>query len=100
MICFIHLTLTNTSLSKQTFLSLIGPTPCATQIICLNYRNKKSVEGGPYLRYNDAPINKWYYQNDDLSIYSSGSGKLLFQCLGYLFLEVVRKGGFMGGLCV
>ena len=45
-----------------------------------------SVEGGPYLRYNDAPINKWYYQNEDLSIYSSGSGK--FQCFGYLCFGV------------
>ena len=44
------------------------------------------MEGGPYLRYNDAPINKWYYQNEDLSIYSSGSGKLLFHMFGYLFL--------------
>ena len=48
---------------------------------------KKSVEGGPYLRYNDAPINKWYYQNEDLSIYSSGSGKFLsFDICCFVFL--------------
>ena len=56
----------------------------------------KSVEGGPYLRYNDAPINKWYYQNEDLSIYSSGSGKLLFHMFGYLFLVFVERVWVLG----
>ena len=52
------------------------------------------MEGGPYLRYNDAPINKWYYQNDDLSIYSSGSGKCFLYCyVVFCLLEFVERVG-------
>jgi len=53
------------------------------------------VEGGPYLRYNDAPINKWYYQNEDLSIYSSGSGKCVSMFCVFVFV-ICGKGGFIG----
>lgn len=51
------------------------------------------MEGGPYLRYNDVPINKWYYQNEDLSIYSSGSGKCCFNVWVLVFGILLERVG-------